>query len=80
MDKIEQLLLQYREEMMETVQKWVRLPSVKGDAAPGAPFGVEARKALDAAMADYADISARLDALLCKALALEAPGIFGDCE
>ena len=23
---------------------------------------------------------ARLDALLCKALALEAPGIFGDCE
>ena len=52
MDKIEQLLLQYREEMMETVQKWVRIPSVKGDAAPGAPFGVEARKALDAAMAD----------------------------
>ena len=34
MDKIEQLLLQYREEMMETVQKWVRIPSVKGDAAP----------------------------------------------
>lgn len=52
MDKIEQLLLQYREEMMETVQKWVRIPSVKGDAASGAPFGVEARKALDAAMAD----------------------------
>ena len=23
---------------------------------------------------------ARLDALLCKALALDAPGIFGDCE
>ncbi len=52
MDKIEQLLLQYREEMMETVQKWVRIPSVKGDAAPGAPFGAEARKALDTAMAD----------------------------
>lgn len=52
MDKIEQLLLQYREEMMETVQKWVRIPSVKGDAAPGAPFGAEARRALDAAMTD----------------------------
>lgn len=52
MDKIEQLLSQYREEMMETVRKWVRIPSVKGDAAPGAPFGAEARKALDAAMAD----------------------------
>ena len=36
MDKIEQLLSQYREEMMETVQKWVRIPSVKGEAAPGA--------------------------------------------
>ena len=52
MDRIEELLLQYREEMMETVQKWVSIPSVKGEAAPGAPFGVEARKALDTAMAD----------------------------
>ncbi len=50
MDKIEELLVSYREEMMETVQKWVRIPSVKGDAAPGAPFGAEARKALDTAM------------------------------
>ena len=49
---MEELLLQYREEMMETVQKWVRIPSVKGEPAPGAPFGLEARKALDAAMAD----------------------------
>ena len=49
---MEELLLQYREEMMETVQKWVRIPSVKGEAAPGAPFGVEARQALDTAMAD----------------------------
>ena len=52
MDRIEEILLQYREEMMETVQKWVRIPSVKGEAAPGAPFGTEARKALDTAMAD----------------------------
>ena len=52
MDRMEELLLQYREEMMETVQKWVRIPSVKGEPAPGAPFGLEARKALDAAMAD----------------------------
>lgn len=52
MDKIEQLLLQYREEMMETVQKWVSIPSVKGEPAPGAPFGAEARKALDTAMED----------------------------
>ena len=38
MDRIEEIVLQYREEMMETVQKWVRIPSVKGEAAPGAPF------------------------------------------
>ena len=52
MDRIEELLQQDREEMMETVQKWVRIPSVRGNAAPGAPFGLEARRALDAAMAD----------------------------
>ena len=52
MDRIEELLLQYREEMMETVQKWVRIPSVKGEAAPGAPFGAEARRALDTAIRD----------------------------
>ncbi|MBR6187070.1 MAG: Sapep family Mn(2+)-dependent dipeptidase [Clostridia bacterium] len=52
MDRIEELLKQYREEMMETVQKWVSIPSVKGEAAPGAPFGEEARRALDTAMKD----------------------------
>ncbi len=52
MDKIEKLLDEYREEMVDTLQKWVRIPSVKGEEAPGAPFGVEARKALDTAMAD----------------------------
>ena len=49
MDKIEQLLLHYKEEMMETVQKWVRIPSVKDEPASGAPFGIEARRALNAA-------------------------------
>lgn len=51
-ETIEALLSGYREEMMETVQKWVRIPSVKGDPAPGAPFGEENRRALDTAMAD----------------------------
>ena len=52
MDRIDEILEKYREEMMETVQKWVRIPSVKGEAAPGAPFGQAARAALDTAMAD----------------------------
>ena len=52
MDRIDEILTSYREEMMETVQKWVRIPSVKGEPAPDAPFGAEARRALDTAMAD----------------------------
>ena len=52
MDKIDELLSKYREEMMETVRKWVRIPSVKGEPAPDAPFGEAARRALDTAMAD----------------------------
>jgi len=51
-EKIDALLSAYREEMMETVQKWVRIPSVKGESAPGAPFGEENRRALDTAMED----------------------------
>ena len=52
MKRLDELLQNYREEMMETLQSWVKIPSVKGDPAPGAPFGVENRKALDLAMAD----------------------------
>ncbi len=52
MDRIDEILTGYREEMIGTLQKWVAIPSVKGDAAPGAPFGTENRRALDAAMAD----------------------------
>ena len=52
MERIDEILTSYREEMMETVQKWVRIPSVKGEPAPDAPFGAEARRALDTAMAD----------------------------
>ena len=49
---IDTLLLSYREEMMERLQKWIRIPSVKGEPAPGAPFGVQNRRALETALAD----------------------------
>ena len=52
MDQVEKILADYREEMIKTLQAWVRIPSVKGEAAPGAPFGAENRRALDQAMAD----------------------------
>lgn len=52
MKRVDELLQNYREEMMETLQRWVRIPSVKGEPAPGAPFGAENRRALEQAMAD----------------------------
>ena len=52
MDQVEKILANYREEMIKTLQAWVRIPSVKGEAAPGVPFGAENRRALDQAMAD----------------------------
>lgn len=52
LNRIDQLLESYREDMIATLQKWVQIPSVTSEAAPGAPFGVENRRALDVAMAD----------------------------
>ena len=52
MKKVDQLLHGYQEAMVKTLQEWVRIPSVKGEEAPGAPFGIENRRALDKAMAD----------------------------
>ena len=51
---IRELLDGYRDEMVRMLQSWVRIPSVKGEAADGAPFGAEVRKMLDRAMADAA--------------------------
>ena len=53
MDKrICELIDGYREEYIDTLKRWVRIPSVKGEAEPGAPFGREVRNMLDLAMAD----------------------------
>ena len=50
--KVYDLIDSYRDEFVETLQRWIRIPSVKGEAEDGAPFGREARNMLDAAMAD----------------------------
>ena len=52
MKKIDELLRSYQDEMVSTLQKWVRIPSVKGEPGDGAPFGRENRQALECAMAD----------------------------
>lgn len=40
----------HRTEIIETTQALLRIPSVGGTAAPGAPFGLETRQALDYAL------------------------------
>ena len=50
--RVYELIDSYREQYVETLQRWVRIPSVKDAAEEGAPFGREVRRMLDTAMAD----------------------------
>ena len=50
--RVYELIDSYREDYVETLQRWIRIPSVKSDAEEGAPFGREARKMLDQAILD----------------------------
>ena len=54
MKDLNQIIESLREPMTETLARWIKIPSVKGEPAPGAPFGVEVRKALDVALEDAA--------------------------
>ncbi len=46
------LIDSYKEEFAAHLARWIQVPSVKEDAAPGAPFGPEVRRMYDLAMAD----------------------------
>ncbi|MCR5566072.1 MAG: dipeptidase PepV [Clostridiales bacterium] len=50
--RVYELIDSYREQYVETLQRWIRIPSVKGEAEDGAPFGREVRRMLDTALAD----------------------------
>lgn len=50
--KLNAIIESMHDEMIDTLQKWIRVPSVKSEAAPGAPFGKEVRSMLDMALAD----------------------------
>lgn len=52
MEKLEQIIKEQRQDMLDTLAKWIAIPSVRGKAEEGAPFGTEVRRALDTAMAD----------------------------
>ncbi len=49
--KLDMLIDSYKDEIVSDVQKWVAIPSVLGEPAPNAPFGIEGRKMLDLALA-----------------------------
>lgn len=50
--KISQALESLEPTLVELLNRWIAVPSVKAEAAPGAPFGTEVRRMLDTAMAD----------------------------
>lgn len=50
--KVYQLIDSYEQSFVETLARWIRVPSLKDEPAEGAPFGKEVRRMLDMAMAD----------------------------
>ena len=52
-EKLEAALAALKGDMVETLQRWVRVPSVRAErSAENAPFGADVRRALDTAMTD----------------------------
>ncbi len=58
-------LEQYREDMTQTLKAWVKIPSLKADPAPDAPFGTEMARMLEAALSS------------CKALGFDTRNVDG---
>ena len=57
MDKrIAALIDSYAAEYTAMLARWVQVPSVKAEAAPGAPFGPDVRRMLDVALKDLGDM------------------------
>jgi len=52
MDQICQYIDEHKDELIQTLQRWISIPSLKGEAADGAPFGKEVKRALDTALHD----------------------------
>ncbi|MCL2545434.1 MAG: Sapep family Mn(2+)-dependent dipeptidase, partial [Clostridia bacterium] len=50
--RLDQALESMRDDLIATLKGWLRIPSLKASAAPGAPFGPELRRTLDLALAD----------------------------
>jgi succinyl-diaminopimelate desuccinylase len=51
-DNMEPILDECKSELIDTLRRWIRVPSVKAAAEPDAPFGKEVARALDTALKD----------------------------
>ncbi len=52
MDNLNAIIEELRNPLIDMLRRWVAIPSLKAAPAPGAPYGPEVRRALDAALAD----------------------------
>ena len=69
--KLDAALAALEMDMIETLQRWIRVPSVRAErSADNAPFGAEVRRALDVAIADIARLGMNprdIDGYCCDA-------------
>ena len=49
--KLDAIIDSYKDEIISDIQKWVAIPSVLGEPAENAPFGIEGRRMMDLAVA-----------------------------
>lgn len=55
-EKIRAWLVQHRDRIVEDLMALMRIPSVRGEAAPGAPFGAECARVVEASAQLFADL------------------------
>ena len=52
MEDISRMIDDLRDDLIEMLKRWIAVPSEKGEAAPGAPFGAEVNRMLELALSD----------------------------
>ncbi|MBQ3705148.1 MAG: dipeptidase PepV [Clostridia bacterium] len=78
--KINDLIESYRDEFVRTLQEWIRIPSIKAEAEPGAPFGSEIGRMMDLAMETAGKMGFAVkgyDGYACDATLGDCPEVLG---
>lgn len=61
MQDMEKIIASLEQPMLDTLCRWIRVPSVKGEPEDGAPFGRPAREALDLALKTCEELGFRTE-------------------